>query len=154
MAATAQYLSSIGILADFFGVILLGIDLLRVQSSLQLRASNALSHLDDIASEYGGIEGWSADIEKSARWISSHEYSDRHAEDEASFNARHLVERSKELANCVGGLAGHLSKLMKIYGVQANEDRVAARMSRILSVVGLSLVAVGFVLQLWGSWPS
>lgn len=142
-----------GLFLDFFGVALLGFDLIRIQKLLKNAAQGNINSLEDMSSQYGGIESWAENIKKGARWIDSSEYSDYHAEDPVSYNANRSIERVKGLADCVEGLSQHLSSLMLLVSDQAKSNLKTANNSVIVSIIGLFLIALGFSMQIIGAWP-
>lgn len=147
-ATIPAWAGSVGLLLDVIGVLLLGFDLIRVQRGLRAQARRDLEHFDGLANDYGGTESWIEEIERSAKWISSHQYEDRHAEDEVSFNARRSVEQLNELSQCIAGVAEHLGKVVELQRGFAEGNRVTANASLYYSFVGLILIFVGFSLQL------
>jgi hypothetical protein len=146
--------SAAGLAIDFVGVALLGIDLIRLQAALRRQAGNNRATLDGLASDYGGTESWAAEIEKSAKWYPSSSYSDYHAEDEISFNARRVVEQLGEMASVANGLAGHLARVTTYLDEAARESEQSAGASFWFSIVGMTFIALGFAVQLKGSWPT
>ena len=145
--------SVVGLLADFIGVGLLGFDLVRLQRFLRTHAGSNLRFLEEVASDYGGIEGWADEIRKSSDWVPEHAYSRTHAEDEVSYNARRATEQIEELATCLNGLAENVSKLVLLHSEQAEKDAAAAGRSVRISILGLSIIAIGFAMQIVGTWP-
>ena len=143
----------VGLAADFIGVTLLGIDLVRLQRILRSQANDNLNDFKYMGSEYGGIEGWAEEIQKQAKWVPEHLYSDHHAEDEVSFNARKATDAIRELGGCLNALAEHVSKLMMLQYHQAEHDVVTARTSLRFSIIGLTIIAIGFAMQIVGIAP-
>jgi hypothetical protein len=142
-----------GLVADFVGVSLLGFDLIRVQRMLRANAAAELSRFNAMAEDYGGVESWIKEIQKSARWVNEHQYSDHHAEDEISYNARQGIERLSEMSECVSALASHLSEVVTLSQQKVEGDRVTAQASLRLSFIGLAFILIGFFGQLIGSLP-
>lgn len=148
-----RWVASIGLMLDFIGVILLGIDLVRLQHTVRTKAAADRSTIEDLADQYGGTESWAAAIAKQSSWIPESAYWDYHAEDEISFNARNLAERLEETNNCVAGLAKHVSEFAIFLDRSAAENEKAASTSYVVSIVGLLFVVIGFGLQIVGQWP-
>jgi hypothetical protein len=53
-----------GLATDFVGVLLLGVDLVRLQSLLRRHAQENLDRFEEMEDAYGGITGWSDEIQK------------------------------------------------------------------------------------------
>jgi hypothetical protein len=142
-----------GLSADFVGVILLGIDLIRVQRMLRANAAAELDHFNAMAENYGGVEAWSKEIKRSARWVKQQEYEDYLIQDETSYNAEQAKEGLSELSECVNALANHLTEIVTLSQRKLEGDSVAAQTSLRMSVIGLFFILFGFTGQLIGSWP-
>ncbi|MDR6624633.1 hypothetical protein [Caulobacter segnis] len=152
MVANAWF-SVAGLAFDFAGVALLGFDLVRLQIRLRSQARKSREFLDEISSDYGGTYSWAQEIKKSATWYPESSYSDYHAEDETSFNARNTVEQVREISECTSGLAEHISKITTYLDQGASENNQTAFMSFWLSIAGLFMILIGFVLQVIGTYP-
>ena len=98
--------------------------------------------------DYGGAESWLEEITKNSRWIDESAYSERHAEDEVSYNARHAIERLAELAQSVSGLAEAITRIIQFQKDQADANNRIANASIRYSIVGLVLIFIGFSMQL------
>ena len=59
-----HYLTILGLVFDVIGVILLGIDLIRLQRATKDRAKEGRAMFDEIEEEYGGIESWADEIKR------------------------------------------------------------------------------------------
>ena len=59
---------------------------------LRANAAADLSRFKAMAEEYGGVESWIKEIQKSTRWVDADQYSDYHAEDKISCNAKRAIE--------------------------------------------------------------
>ncbi len=142
-----------GLIADFFGVALLGGDLIRVQRTLRANATAELNHFNAVAEEYGGVVSWSKEIQRNTRWVREHEFSGHHAEDEISYNARQVIDRVSELSGNVSALGEHLTEIIMLTQKKVEGDNVLAQTSLRWSYVGLLFILAGFCGQLIGSWP-
>jgi len=149
----SNWWSVAGLAADFVGVLLLGYDLVRVQGLLRSNAIAERDHFNAMADNYGGVESWTQEIKKNARWVRSAEYERYHAEDEVSFNVQQTVETLSELAESVNALAKHLSEIVSLNEKKLEGDSATAKTSLFLSYLGLCFILLGFLGQLIGSWP-
>ncbi|WP_092023913.1 hypothetical protein [Bradyrhizobium sp. OK095] len=142
-----SWLNPIGLCLDFVGVVLLGIDLVRVQRSMKRQAREDLRRFDAMVEDHGGTEEWITSINKGIRWIDQHEYWDHHAEDEVSYNVTNLIEQLKELVQAISGIAEASTKLIKFQHEQSRENARIADASIRYSFIGLMLICLGFALQ-------
>jgi hypothetical protein len=142
-----------GLAADFAGVAMLGFDLVRLQRFLRRQARESLRNFEDMASEYGGVQGWADHLMKQASWVPEHAYSRYHMEDEVSYNARRASDNIAEVAQCLNSLAENVSELMILQHRQAQHDLATAQTSIWVSILGLLTIAIGFALQIFGAWP-
>jgi hypothetical protein len=138
----------VGLILDVIGVLLLGFDLVRVQKSLRTQARNDLARFEAMVKDYGGAESWLEEISKNSRWIDESAYSEHHAEDEVSYNARHAIDQLAEMAQSVSGLAEAITKIILFQKDQAEANSRIANASILYSIVGLALIFVGFLMQL------
>ena len=141
-----------GLGLDVVGVLLLGIDLIRLQRTTRKNATQVRVMFDEIESEYGGIESWAKEIEEQSAWIPEDLYSRRHSEEEVSFNARHTLDRLRDIASAVNGLAVHLTKVTEILDKDATQNERIAGSSFWISIVGVTFLIAGFGLQVIGAW--
>ncbi|WP_428990834.1 hypothetical protein [Methylocapsa aurea] len=149
----SNWWSVTGLAADFIGVMLLGYDLVRVQRLLRENAIAERDYFNDMVEKYGGVESWTEQIKKDARWIRSAEYEDYHAEDEISYNAKQGIETLSDLAESIHALAKHVSEIVSLSEKKLNSDSTTASASLLLSYMGLCFILLGFFGQLIGSWP-
>ena len=141
-----------GLALDFVGVMLLGVDLIRLQVAIRKRAKKSRVLFDEIETEYGGIESWANDIMEQSQWIPSSAYSRYHAEDEISYNVRHAMDGLRNISSAVNGLAEHVVKITENLSDHAEQDRGLASSSFWFSIFGLALLLIGFGLQIVGAW--
>ena len=146
-----NYWSIGGLILDIFGVILLVIDLIIYQLSIRRMAKEGRTTLDELESEYGGIESWTNDIVENCNWIPEDFYARTHVEDELSYNARHTLGTLKDVSSAVSGLAARLAEVTKILYVNAGQDERKASRSIRISIVGLCFLVLGFSLQVVGA---
>lgn len=72
------YLSIAGLALDLAGVMMLGVDLVRVQRRLRGDAEERISRLDEILEEIGGIDSWAETVPSDFREWQWEEGADRH----------------------------------------------------------------------------
>ena len=87
--------SPVGLFLDFIGVLLLGIDLVRVQQSLRAQARSDLARFEALAEYHGGTEGRIEEIATSTRRI-EREY------DPGAFNMDDAMKQIGELTVNLG----------------------------------------------------
>ena len=148
LALLSNLWTPIGLILDVIGVLLLGFDLVRVQKSLRTQARNDLARFKAMVEDYGGAESWLEEIAKNSRWIDESAYSEKHTEDEVSYNARHAIDQLGELAQSVSGLAEAITKIILFQKEQAEANSRIANASILYSILGLALIFVGFLMQL------
>ena len=149
-----NWYSVIGLFFDLFGVFLLGIDLIRLQVTIRRSAQQKREMFDKLESDYGGTESWMKDIENQSEWISDNPYYEFEVHDEVSTNSRYMLDRTKDIAIAVQGLAAYLSKLTTILETDANQSERTANSSFRFSIAGIVFIIIGFGLQIIGAWPS
>ena len=121
--------SVVGLVLDVVGVVLLSADLIRLQQAIRRRGKEGRARFDELESEYGGIESWANELMEQSRWVPEHTYSNRHAEDEVSYNSRRAVEIVSDLASAANGLAAQLAAVARVLRSSADEDERLASMS-------------------------
>lgn len=149
----SQYFAFSGLSLDLIGVVLLGVDLIRVQSNIKIQATADIKILDDFSEKYGGLDSWISDIKKQTRYVKSYEYSDHDATDETTFNIDAVIYRQKELSEVQSAFNEYIIDIMNMNKIQYNNNKIHARRSLALSYWGLAFVAVGFALQLVATSP-
>lgn len=142
--------SVLGLVLDVIGVVLLSADLIRLQRAIRRRGKDGRTRFDELESEYGGIESWANELMKQSHWVPEHTYSERHSEDEVSYNARRAVEMMSDLASAANGLAAQVGAVAGVLRSSADEDDRLASMSVKLSLVGVAFIVAGFLLQIVG----
>lgn len=140
----------LGLILDVIGVVLLSTDLIRLQRVVRRRGKDGRGRFDELESEYGGIESWASELTEQSRWVPEQAYSERHSEDELSYNARRAAETISDLASAANGLAAQVAAIAGILRANADEDDRLASMSVKLSVFGVLLLVAGFLLQIVG----
>ncbi len=98
------------------------VNLVRVQRLLRENAIAERDYFNDMVEKYGGVELWTEQIKKDARWIRSAEYEDYHAEDEISYNAKQGIETLSDLAESIHALAKHVSEIVSLSEKKLNSD--------------------------------
>ena len=144
----AKILSIGGLSLDLVGVLLLGLDLIKVQRKISAEAEEAEGTLESFLADYGDLPEALSDLQKNTRRIQLHEYSDYHAEDETSYNIDVQVERMKELAGIVKETTRWTSLLVEFQREQTQNERGMVASSVKFSVIGLLLIVIGFGMQI------
>lgn len=142
-------LQTTGLAFDLIGVILLGVDLLRIQIGLRKAAEVRIERLEQLAEEYGGVDDWSAEIAKSANWAQYADMGERIYEPiSGSFDAAAAKESFGEAMQAVGYTARRTNEMADIVMASYEADRNSAGSSLVFTYIGLTLIIVGFCLQI------
>jgi hypothetical protein len=144
-------LISFGLILDLMGVVILGVDILRIQSRLRTAATERLDALNTIATEYGGIEEWMKCVGEDAYW--THFYSDegRMLPDKDRFDPDAAQKSFVEAAEAISGLSQHIHKLGSLLLSASKADKKIAGFSLGFTILGLFLIVFGFSFQIYGS---
>ena len=127
---------------------------MRVQRALRKRADQGSAILEQMESDYGGIESWADDIMNQSQWIRQSVYSEFHSsDDEGSYNLHRTIEGLNNISSAVGGLAAHVTGVTKILYKTARQDESLSSLSLRFSVFGLMFLILGLSLQICGMWP-
>jgi hypothetical protein len=140
------YLSIAGLVIDLIGVMMLGVDLVRVQRRLRGDAENRVTRLDAILESIGGIDGWAETVESDFRewdWDEG-----RTVGVPGTFNSERARESFKEALETISAVGTHVVTLAKMQVAAIDVDRDTANLSLRYSYVGLVLIALGFCLQI------
>lgn len=140
------YLSITGLALDLAGVLLLGVDLVRVQRRLRGDAEERVSRLDEILEEIGGIDGWAETVPSDFREWQWEE--GRTVMVPGTFDPEQTRESFQEALSTISAVGSHVLTLANMQLAAIDADRSTANLSLRYSYVGLALVALGFVLQI------
>ncbi|MBO9712176.1 hypothetical protein [Sphingomonas sp.] len=140
-----NYLSVVGLVLDVAGVLMLGIDLVRVQRKLKGDAEERLSTLNEVAESAGGIDRFLKSISGDWREYDREDggYVPRHG----TFDHRAAEMSLDELKDGINGLADNLQTVATMMVATVESDRKTASMSLWVTYGGLTLIVVGFALQ-------
>jgi hypothetical protein len=140
------HLSAIGLALDLIGVMMLGVDLVRVQRNLRHDAEERLSALRDVTEGVGGIDRFLKTVSGDFREYERDEgaYSPRHGTFDSD-SAERSIEELKDGINSVADNVGILAAMI-VAGVEG--DRKTVSKSLIFSYAGLALILLGFGLQI------
>lgn len=141
-----NYLSISGLVLDLTGVMMLGVDLVRVQNRLRSEAEDRISRLDNILEEIGGIDAWAETVPDDFREWQWEE--GRTVMLEGTFDPRQARESFKEALDTISAVGTHVLTLAKMQSAAIDTDRATAALSLRFSYAGLALIAIGFSLQL------
>ena len=139
-------LSLAGLVLDLVGVMMLGIDLVRVQRRLRSSAEDRITRLDAILEEIGGIDGWAETVPSDFRdwqWEEG-----RTVGVPGTFNSEQARESFNEAVETIGTVGAHVVTLAKMQLAAIDADREIASLSLRYSYIGLALIFLGFWLQI------
>lgn len=139
-----------GLFLDLIGVMLLSIDLIRVQRRMRESADESANVFRSLFESFGGIQSWASEVEKKSRFISGVALGETFhtASDAISWNLDRSIESVKELANCTAGNAEWLTRLTEAAKQNADIAEKDARMSLYYSYIGMPLIIIGFLFQI------
>ncbi len=141
-----NYLSITGLVLDLTGVMMLGIDLVRVQRRLRGDAEDRISRLDHILEEIGGIDAWAETVPDDFREWQWEE--GRTVMLDGTFDPRQARESFKEALDTISVVGTHVLTLAKMQVAAIDSDKDTANLSLRFSYTGLAFIAAGFCLQL------
>jgi hypothetical protein len=148
IAQARPWLNPWGLFFDFVGVILLGVDLIRVQRSMKRQAKDDLTRFNAMVDEHGGAEDWIKFISQGTNWIDVNEIlSKQVAEDEPSKTIRNTKVKLGEALKVIATLSEATTKLISFQNEQAQSNTSAANASLAFSATGLLMICIGFALQ-------
>ena len=139
-------LSISGLVLDLSGVLLLGVDLVRVQQRLRGDAEDRITKLDEILEEIGGIDGWAEAVPSDFRAWQFEE--GRTVMLPGTFDPRQARESFDEALSTISAVGMHVVTLAKMQSATIDSDRSTARLSLRFSYIGLLFITLGFALQL------
>jgi hypothetical protein len=140
------HLSAIGLILDLVGVLMLGIDLVRVQRKLRLDADDRLSSLQDVTEGVGGIDRFLKSVSADFREFERDE--GQYFPRSGTFDFASAERSFEEMKDSINGLADQVGTLAAMLNTSVEGDRKTATMSLIVSYLGLLFVIVGFGLQI------
>lgn len=142
-------ISTIGLILDFVGVLLLGFDLIRVQHSLRRQSRKDVQRLQEISAEYGGLSAWLDELACSGDWRES-QYEEGRIVFYDGFDLDMAKRDFQDLTAAAKASQSFASSVALFVTAQVQSAEEAARSSLILSYFGVGLITIGFGLQLWG----
>lgn len=143
-----NYLSVSGLLLDMAGVVLLGIDLVRVQRKLRTDAEERLSTLSEVTEATGGLDKFLASI--SGDWREYERTDEGYRPRHGTFDYDSAERSLDEIKDGINGLADNLSTVATMMVTAVEGDRKTASMSLKVSYGGMALIVCGFILQIPG----
>ena len=141
-------LSVTGLVLDLVGVMMLGVDLVRIQKRLRGDAEDRLAALNDVAEGAGGTEAFLKSISGDFREYYRDE--GRYLPSAGTFDHQSAERSLDELKDGVNGLADYLGTLAQMLIASVEGDRETAKISLTVTYGGLSLIVLGFILQIAG----
>ena len=140
------HLSITGLALDLAGVMMLGVDLVRVQRRLRGDAEQRISRLDEILEEIGGIDSWAETVPSDFREWQWEE--GRTVMLPGTFDPDRARESFEEALSTISAVGTHVLRLANMQLATVDADRVTANLSLRYSYIGLALIAIGFCLQI------
>lgn len=146
-----MWFSVVGLLLDLFGILFLGFDLLRVQTRMRASALGDHKLFLRFLEDYRRVETVAENLSALCAYVERDGRTDAASDEEIAFNVRNLAFRVPELARNVSDLGEH-SRALSAYLIARNRAvRDTALGTQRLTVVGLTLITVGFLLQIVGA---
>lgn len=140
------HLSAIGLSLDLVGVLMLGIDLVRVQRKLRRDADDRLASLQDVTEGVGGIDRFLKSVSGDFREYERDE--GQYLPRQGTFDSDSAERSFDEMKDGINGLADQVGTLAAMMVTSVEGDRKTASMSLIVSYLGLLFVIIGFGLQI------
>ena len=144
-------LSVIGLATDLVGVLLMGVDLARIQRKLRSDARERLASLTDVFEGKDKLDEWLAEIARSSDWRETDYDEGRSHYLPGTFDPKAAQESIRALTGEVANLGLDIARLAKLQIVAAEADQKTARYSLAATYAGLGLICIGFVFQIVGS---
>ncbi len=141
-----NYLSIAGLALDLAGVLMLGVDLVRVQRRLRQDAADRLNALEDISKSAGGLDAFLKSI--SGDWREFQRDEGRYVPQSGTFDYDSAKQSFDEMKDGINGLADNLLAIASMMVASVKSDQQTANISLRVSYVGLGLIVVGFCLQI------
>ena len=140
------HLSAVGVILDLVGVLMLGIDLVRVQQKLRRDADDRLASLQEVTAGVGGIDRFLKSVSGDFREYERDE--GQYLPRNGTFDSDSAERSFEEMKDGINGLADQVGMMaaMMVAGVEG--DRKTASMSLIVTYLGLLFVIIGFGLQI------
>lgn len=140
-----NYLSITGLVLDVIGVLMLGVDLARVQRKLRADAGERLAALNEVAESAGGIDKFLKSI--SGDWREYERDEGQYVPRYGTFDHQAAESSLDELKDGINGLADNLGTVATMMVATVESDRETASMSLWVTYGGLTLIVAGFALQ-------
>lgn len=140
------HLSAIGLTLDLVGVLMLGIDLVRVQRKLRRDADDRLASLQDVTEGVGGIDRFLKSVSGDFREYERDE--GRYLPRQGTFDSDSAERSFEEMKDGINGLADQVGTFAAMMVTSVEGDQQTASMSLIVSYLGLLFVIIGFGLQI------
>jgi hypothetical protein len=140
------YLSIAGLALDLAGVMMLGVDLVRVQRRLRGDAEDRVFRINAILEGIGGIDGWAETVPSDFREWQWEE--GRTVMVSGTFDPARARESFEEALGTISAVGTHVITLANMQLAAIDADRATANLSLRYSYVGLGLIALGFCLQI------
>ena len=138
-------LSITGLGLDLIGVLMLGVDLVRVQHKLRGDAEERLSTLNEVTEAAGGVDNFLKSITGDWR---EYDYDEGAVfPRDGTFDYQAPKQSFSDMKDGINGLADNLHTVATMLVAGVENDRAMANMSLKVTFLGLALIVIGFLLQ-------
>jgi hypothetical protein len=145
-----HYLSITGLILDMLGVLILSIDVIRIQRRLRSDAADRLASLQEVAEANADTDVWLKDLVINADW-SEHDWMEgRGRAVPGTFDSGAAKASFEDALGYVAGVSADMHKVAKLLLTTAEADEKTASLSLRVSYAGLALIIVGFAFQALG----
>lgn len=141
-------LTILGLILDLVGVLLLGVDVLRIQWRLRREARDRLASLAEVFDGYENLERWMDELARNADWREHERDEGRYVPVSGTFDPGAARESITEITRQISELGSDIAKLAQLQMAAANADRKTAGISLAYTFTGLAMIVVGFALQI------
>ena len=142
-------LSITGLALDLIGVLMLGVDFVRIQKRLRGDAEDRREALNDVAEGAGGTDAFLKSISGDFREYYRDE--GQYLPSAGTFDHQSAERSLDELKDGVNGLADHLRTLAQMLIASVEADRETAKISPRMTYGGLGLIERALSLQIAGT---
>ena len=137
-----------GLILDLVGVVMLGVDLVRVQRRLRNDASDRIAALTEVVAAAGGLDSFLKSISGDFREY----YRDEglFLPSPGTFDANAARQSLEEIKDGINELADNLTSVARMMVATVESDEKTAGMSLSITYTGLALIVAGFTAQAAG----
>lgn len=146
-----QALIALGLAIDLLGVVLLGVDLIRIQFGLRAEAR------DRLASFRALVEG-NATFQEHVKWVAAqgdwreHQHEEGRMVPYGGFDYSAASSSFKDATDLAASVRDDLTELTQHLADVTQGDQRRAETSLVFSYSGILLIMIGFGIQIWGQF--